>query len=169
MRKRALPANENDPSYKTPSLCWECARACGGANCPWADDLAPVRGWLCDTDTVMYCPRFIQGRSSLDLTDEQIESISTNTDPRTKMCRLHTKLIKDEHSKVIGRYYECPICGTKHESKVSSCTNPECRVTYLYDKSTGYTMNHTHIQLRTNFLKDYGEDFPKSKLMTGGK
>ena len=166
MRKKALPANENDPSYKTPSLCWECARACGGANCPWADDLAPVKDWICASDSILYCPRFIKGRNSSELTDEQIESTSTNTSLNSKMCRLQTKLVKDEHNRVIDKYYECPICGDRYENRMSSCTNPECRATYLYDKSAGYTINHTNIQLRANFLKDYGEDFPKSKLMT---
>ena len=25
------------------SICWDCARACGG--CPWSDKLVPIRGW----------------------------------------------------------------------------------------------------------------------------
>lgn len=26
-------------------LCWYCAKACGGSNCPWANKLQPVPGW----------------------------------------------------------------------------------------------------------------------------
>lgn len=169
MKNQNKPISDNDQSLKTPSLCWECARACGGANCPWADDMKPVKGWVSDADTVVYCPRFIKGRNPLDLTDEQIESISTNTDPRTKVCRLHTKLIRNTRGKIVDRYYECPICKTKHENKIPSCTNPDCGVIYLYDGSSNYALSHTNAQLRASFLKDYGEDFPKSKLMTGGK
>ena len=30
-------------SYKTFTLCWDCANATGG--CSWADRLKPVKGW----------------------------------------------------------------------------------------------------------------------------
>ena len=26
-------------------LCWSCSKACGGADCPWANKLKPVEGW----------------------------------------------------------------------------------------------------------------------------
>jgi len=32
---------------KVTSICWNCARACGGAGCPWVDHVIPkpVDGW----------------------------------------------------------------------------------------------------------------------------
>ena len=27
------------------TLCWTCAKACGGYDCPWAAKLKPVDGW----------------------------------------------------------------------------------------------------------------------------
>lgn len=173
-RKADKPINNNDMTLKTNSLCWECARSCGGANCPWADDLKPVKGWIVDSEktlrtrgaTVLYCPMFFKGRSSDSMTEEQIQSRYTNDNP--KVSRLHTKLIRNTEGKLIGKYFVCPICGSKYESKISSCTNPECGVTFLYDNSSVYSMNHTNIQLRNQFLKDYKEDFPNSKLNTNG-
>lgn len=26
-------------------LCWSCTKACGGSDCPWANELKPVKGW----------------------------------------------------------------------------------------------------------------------------
>ena len=32
---------------KATSLCWDCVRACGGAGCPWVDEVdpKPIAGW----------------------------------------------------------------------------------------------------------------------------
>ena len=27
-------------------LCWSCSKACGGSDCPWANKLQPVEGWV---------------------------------------------------------------------------------------------------------------------------
>lgn len=62
------------PRY-TATLCWYCAKACGGYDCEWAANLTPVEGWnaaynpircLCegklrmiDSYHVIDCPKFI--------------------------------------------------------------------------------------------------------------
>lgn len=161
------PISSNDMPQKTNSLCWECARACGGANCPWADSLKPVKGWVLAPNaknqtrgvTVLYCPMFFKGRSSDCMTAEQIQSYYTNTNP--KMSRIYTKFIRDiRGKKIIDKYYSCPICKSRYDSKVASCTNPECGVKFLYDISTNFTMNYANLQVRSQFLKDYKDDFP---------
>ena len=164
------PINGDTPQ-KTNSLCWECARACGGANCPWADSLKPVRGWILASEksssakglTVLYCPMFFKGRSSDCMTAEQINSYHTNTNP--KMSRIHTTFIKDiRGKKIIDKYYSCPVCKSRYDSKAPSCTNPECGVTFLYDKSTNYAMSFANLQVRSQFLKEQSLDFPNSRF-----
>lgn len=36
------------------SLCWYCAKACGGQGCPWADSLIPNPEWLETIDVEGY-------------------------------------------------------------------------------------------------------------------
>lgn len=55
-------------------LCWSCSKACGGSDCPWANKLQPVEGWVatkkttkdCGQEVVSYriteCPLFEKGR-----------------------------------------------------------------------------------------------------------
>lgn len=33
-------------------LCWSCAKACGGSDCPWANKLQPVEGWTAKPKTI---------------------------------------------------------------------------------------------------------------------
>lgn len=50
---------QND-RHKGNSLCWDCAKACGG--CSWSARLKPVRGWQTEPrgkgNDVVYCPKF---------------------------------------------------------------------------------------------------------------
>ena len=152
-------------TYRTDSLCWECARACGGGGCPWADSLKPVQGWkilgkksLSRTSgvTVVYCPMFIKGRNLDYATDEQLASTSTNcTD---SICRLIVKHDKECDTKL----YECPKCEKVYESRVSTCK--KCRSKFLSDKSTDYITSYAKILTRKQFFKDYQEDFPNAKF-----
>lgn len=34
---------ERRQSWPVPTLCWDCARACGG--CSWSKKLIPMEGW----------------------------------------------------------------------------------------------------------------------------
>lgn len=36
-------------------LCWSCAKACGGSDCPWANKLQPVEGWTAKKKTTKDC------------------------------------------------------------------------------------------------------------------
>jgi hypothetical protein len=57
------------------TLCWACAKACGGHDCPWAAELKPVRGWVAEETVRSYkdnleirsyrviaCPLYEKGR-----------------------------------------------------------------------------------------------------------
>lgn len=33
-------------------LCWSCKKACGGYDCPWANELKPVEGWTAKETTI---------------------------------------------------------------------------------------------------------------------
>lgn len=157
-----------DNSLKTDSLCWECARACGGANCPWADDLKPVKGWVitklprCDTKgvTVLYCPRFIKGRTKAELTEEQIEHPFTNSDAKRRWCRVRTIPIKNRHGHVVGKEFECPLCKTRYPDKIMSCTTPGCGINFLYDMSTQHCVSALSMQIIQQFLQEQQHDFP---------
>lgn len=37
---------------KTPTLCWDCARALPGNGCPWANRFKPVKGWDAEETTI---------------------------------------------------------------------------------------------------------------------
>lgn len=45
--------------------CWKCAKATGGGDCPWANDLEPVPGWMAvpdkDSYKILWCPLFSFG------------------------------------------------------------------------------------------------------------
>lgn len=55
-------------------LCWSCSKACGGSDCPWANKLQPVEGWVatkriakdCGHISTRYhitkCPLYEKGR-----------------------------------------------------------------------------------------------------------
>lgn len=32
----------------TDTLCWTCAKACGGYDCPWVAKFKPVDGWTAE-------------------------------------------------------------------------------------------------------------------------
>lgn len=34
-------------------LCWSCAKACGGSDCPWANKLQPVEGWVAKPSLIL--------------------------------------------------------------------------------------------------------------------
>ena len=36
-------------------LCWSCSKACGGSDCPWANKLQPVEGWVAKKKTTKDC------------------------------------------------------------------------------------------------------------------
>lgn len=38
------------------TLCWDCEKAVGGSDCPWANKLEPVEGWEAISTTVKMTP-----------------------------------------------------------------------------------------------------------------
>lgn len=168
-KKRApeeIAAMTEATTYRTDSLCWECARACGGGNCPWADSLKPVQGWkILARESpiartfgviVVYCPRFIKGRNLNDVTPEQLQSFSTNC--KKSVCRLIVMHDKENDN----RLYKCPKCDEVYDSRVSKCK--KCSSKFISDRSSNYTTSHVKIQTRKQFFNDYKEDFPNAKF-----
>jgi hypothetical protein len=59
------------------TLCWDCAKATAGSNCPWANEFKPVEGWdakkteriemvygkekVIESYIVKKCPLFVEG------------------------------------------------------------------------------------------------------------
>ena len=56
------------------TLCWECKKATGGEDCPWANEFKPVEGWTAiptlvkvqvgqkeQSYIVSKCPLFVEG------------------------------------------------------------------------------------------------------------
>lgn len=118
-----------------PTLCWDCARASGGGNCDWADALKPIPDWVTESlstsvsHSVLYCPKFVRGRCSSELTDEQLEDNYTNdvgvVGSNNTICRPGVST-----SKVSGYRYTCPMCNTVFGFKTSKC--PMCGVNLLW-------------------------------------
>lgn len=132
-----------DETYYSSSLCWDCARACGNANCEWADSLDPVPGWVLDppSNRVLHCPKFIPGSYSADIHEDHWYN-THNNDPSVIGTKRTFCRPRREPDDVVT--YSCPICGSKFNLRPSSC--PVCRVQFLWST---YTVPRDYAALRS--------------------
>lgn len=137
------PSKEEVDAHYSSTLCWDCARACGSAGCPWADSLKPVPDWVIDKNSgrVMYCPSFIPGSCSSELSSKELDNLYSND----------YRLIGTEHafcrpqkipSKALNTCI-CPVCYNEFSDRRRSCS--VCSINFLYPL---YSHNYNHIELR---------------------
>lgn len=60
VKRRSGPRSVNVKrcGNRVPSICWDCAKACGG--CSWSKDYVPVQGWTATQKNMYYDKREIE-------------------------------------------------------------------------------------------------------------
>lgn len=116
-------------SFQSSALCWDCARACGDGNCSWADALESIPDTKIDSlsGRVLYCPKFVPGNSSQDLTEEQWEDDHSND---FEVIGTRRAFCRPKRLAAYSSVHSCPICEAKFDYGKERC--PSCGVRLIW-------------------------------------